>query len=123
MSKINKEGIEVLTTKPKWFQSGFHAKTGETIGRDEFEKRIKALKYLRGGEFIGDINKVVRVTTLFQLKLSAGKVYEVHADCKVDALLALISEGQLQMATSEQGNKKLSNGTSVIKGVQIYLLP
>ena len=123
MSKINKEGAEVLRTNPSWFQSGFHAKTGETLDRIEFEKRIKALKYLKAGEFIGDIKKVVRVATLFKLKLSAGKIYEVHADCKVEALLKLISEGQLQTAVSERGNKKLSNGPQVIPGVQIYLLP
>ena len=57
---------------------------------------------LKRGEFIGDIKKVVEVATLFKLKLSAGKVYEVHADCKVEALLELISEGRLQTAVSER---------------------
>lgn len=123
MKRVNKEATEVLTNKPAWFQSGYHEKTGETIHRDEFVKRVKALKYLGEGEFIGDVKKVLRVTTLFKLKLSVGKVYEVHADCKVEALLKLISEGQLQTAVSERGNKKLSNGPQVIPGVQIYLLP
>jgi hypothetical protein len=123
MSKINKEGIEVLTTKPKWFQSGFHAKTGETIRRDEFEKRIKALKYLGKGSTLGNLNKVQGRTPLFKLRLSAGKIYKVHADCLMSSLIDLISEGQLQTATSEQGNRKLSNSTSVMTGVQIYLLP
>ena len=121
MSKINKEGAEVLNTNPSWFQSGFHAKTGETIDRAEFEKRVKALKYLRAGEFIGDINKVVRVATLFKLKLSAGKIYEVHADCKVEALLELISEGRLQNIITDKGRVKLSNGPYVMDYVNIYL--
>ena len=123
MRSVNKEAIDVLTNKPTWFQYGFHAKTGETIDLEEFKKRIKALKCLRGGEFIGDINKVVRVTTLVKLKLSAGKVYEVHADCKVHALLALISEGRLQHVISENGKVKLSNGPYVLDYVNIYLLP
>ena len=122
MSKINKEGAEVLRTNPSWFQSGFHAKTGETLNRAEFEQPIKALKYLSKGSTLGNLGKVQGRTSLFKLRLSAGKVYKVHADCLVTALLELISEGQLQTAISEQGNKKLSNGTSVKTGVQIYLL-
>ena len=122
MSKINKEGAEVLRTNPSWFQSGFHAKTGETLDRADFEKRIKALKYLSKGSTLGNLGKVQGRTPLFKLRLSAGKVYKVHADCLVTALLELISEGQLQTAISKQGNKKLSNGTSVMTGVQIYLL-
>ena len=121
MSKINKEGAEVLRTNPSWFQSGFHAKTGETINRDEFEKRVKALKYLSKGSTLGNLDKVQGRTALFKLRLSAGKIYKVHADCLMSALLDLISEGQLQTAVSEQGNKKLSNSTSVMTGVQIYL--
>ena len=122
MSKINKEGAEVLRTNPSWYQSGFHAKTGETLDRAEFEKRVKALKYLSKGSALGNLGKVQGRTPLFKLRLSAGKVYKAHADCLVTALLELISEGQLQTAISEQGNKKLSNGTSVMTGVQIYLL-
>ena len=122
MSKINKEGAEVLRTNPSWFESGFHAKTGETLDRAEFEKRIKALKYLSEGSTLGNLDKVQGRTPLFKLRLSAGKVYKVHADCLVTALLELVSEGQLQTAISDQGNKKLSNSTSVITGVQIYLL-
>ena len=122
MSKINKEGAEVLRTNPSWFESGFHAKTGETLDRAEFEKRIKALKYLSEGSTLGNLDKVQGRTPLFKLRLSAGKVYKVHADCLITALLNLISEGQLQTAISDQGNKKLSNSTSVITGVQIYLL-
>ena len=122
MSKINREGAEVLRTNPSWFQSGFHAKTGETLDRAEFEKRIKALKYLSKGSTLGNLDKIQGRASLFKLRLSAGKVYKVHADCLVTALLELISEGQLQTAISEQGNKKLSNGTSVMTGVQIYLL-
>ena len=122
MSKINKEGAEVLRTNPSWYQSGFHAKTGETLDRAEFEKRIKALKYLSKGSTLGNLDKVQGRTSLFKLRLSAGKVYKVHADCLVTALLELISEGQLQTAISEQGNKKLSNSASVMTGVQIYLL-
>ena len=113
----------MLKTNPSWFQSGFHSRTGETIDLDEFMKRVKALKYLRGGEFLGDINKVLRVTTLFKLKLSAGKVYEVHADCKVEALLELISEGRLQNVVSHNGRVKLSNGPYVLDYVNIYLQP
>ena len=120
---MNKEAIEVLSNKPIWFQSGFHAKTRETIDLQEFKKRIKALKYLGEGEFIGDVKKVLRVTTLFKLKLSAGKVYEVHADCKVEALLKLISEGRLQNVISDNGRVKLSNGIYVMDYVNIYLLP
>lgn len=123
MSKIKKEGAEVLRTNPSWFQSGFHSRTGETIDLDEFTKRIKALKFLRGSEFLGDINKVVRVTTLFKLKLSAGKVYEVHADCKVEALLDLISNGRLQNVISDSGRVKLSNGPYAMDYINIYLLP
>lgn len=122
MSKINKEGAEVLRTNPNWFESGYHTKTGETIDRAEFEKRVKAMKYLKAGEFIGDIKKVVRVATLFKLKLSAGKIYEVHADCKVEALLELISEGQLQNVKTDKGRIKLSNGPYVMDYVNIYLL-
>ena len=122
MSKINKEGAEVLRTNPSWFESGFHAKTGETLDRAEFEKRIKALKYLSIGSTLGNLHRVQGRTPLFKLRLSAGKVYKVHADCLVTALLELVSEGQLQTAISDQGNKKLSNSTSVITGVQIYLL-
>ena len=122
MSKINKEGAEVLRTNPSWFQSGFHAKTGETLDRAEFEKRVKGMKYLSNGTTLGDLDKVQGRTTLFKLRLSAGKIYKVHADCLITALLDLISEGQLQTAVSEQGNKKLSNSTSVMTGVQIYLL-
>ena len=122
MSKINREGAEVLRTNPSWFQSGFHAKTGENLDRAEFEKRVKALKYLSKGSTLGNLGKVQGRTSLFKLRLSAGKVYKVHADCLVTALLELISEGQLQTAISEQGNKKLSNSTSVMTGVQIYLL-
>jgi hypothetical protein len=123
MKRLNKEAIEVLSNKPIWFQSGFHAKTRETIDLQEFKKRIKALKYLGEGEFIGDVKKVLRVTTLFKLKLSAGKVYEVHADCKVEALLKLISEGRLQNVISDNGRVKLSNGPYVMDYVNIYLLP
>ena len=123
MIKINKEGVEVLRTNPSWFQSGFHAKTGETINRDKFEKRVKAMKYLSKGSTLGNLDKVQGRTALFKLRLSAGKIYKVHADCLMGALLELISEGQLQTALSEQGNKKLSNSTSVMTGVQIYLLP
>ena len=90
---------------------------------NEFKKRVKALKYLRGGEFLGDINKVVRVTTLFKLKLSAGKVYEVHADCQVEALLDLISNGRLQNVISDSGRIKLSNAPHTMDYVNIYLLP
>ena len=122
MSKINKEGAEVLRTNPSWFESGFHAKTGETLDRAEFEKRIKALKYLSEGSTLGNLDKVQGRTPLFKLRLSAGKVYKVHADCLVTALLELVSEGQLQTAISEQGNKKLSNSTYVMTGVQIYLM-
>ena len=123
MSKINKEGAEVLRTNPRWFQSGFHAKTGETLDRAEFEKRLKAMKYLSKGSTLGNLDKVQGRTALFKLKLSAGKIYKVHADCIITALLELISEGQLQTTVSEKGNKKLSNSTSVMPGVQIYLLP
>lgn len=123
MSKINKEGAEVLRTNPSWFQSGFHAKTGETIDLDEFIKRVKAMKYLSNGLTLGNLDKVQGRTPLFKLKLSAGKNYKVHADCLITALLDLISEGQLQTAISDQGNKKLSNSPSVMTGVQIYLLP
>ena len=123
MSKINKEGAEVLRTNPSWFQSGFHAKTGETLDRAEFEKRIKALKYLSKGSTLGNLDNVQGRTPLFQLRLSAGKIYKVNADCLITAMLELISEGQLQTANSERGNKKLSNSTSVMTGVQIYLLP
>lgn len=123
MSKINKEGAEVLRMNPSWFQSGFHAKTGETLDRAEFEKRIKALKYLSKGSTLGNLDKVQGRTPLFKLRLSAGKFYKVNADCLITALLELISEGQLQTANSEQGNKKFSNSTSVMTGVQIYLLP
>ena len=122
MSKINREGAEVLRTNPSWFQSGFHAKTGETLDRAEFEKRIKALKYLSKGSTLGNLDKVQGRTSLFKLRLSAGKVYKVHADCLVIAMLELISEGQLQTAISEQGNKKLSNSTTVMTWVQIYLM-
>ena len=122
MSKINKEGAEVLRTNPSWFQSGFHAKTGETLDRAEFKKRVKAMKYLSKGSTLGNLNKAQGRTPIFKLRLSAGKIYKVHADCLVTALLELISEGQLQTAISEQGNKKLSNSTSVMTGVQIYLL-
>ena len=122
MSKINKEGAEVLRTNPSWYQSGFHAKTEETLDRAEFEKRVKALKYLSKGSALGNLDKVQGRTPLFKLRLSAGKIYKVHADCLVTALLELISEGQLQTAISEQGNKKLSNSTSVMTGVQIYLM-
>ena len=122
MSKINKEGEEVLRTNPSWFESGYHAKTGETLDRTEFEKRVKAMKYLSKGSTLGHLDKVQGRTPLFKLKLSAGKIYKVHADCLITALLDLISEGQLQTAISDQGNKKLSNSTSVITGVQIYLL-
>ena len=122
MSKINREGAEVLRTNPSWFQSGFHAKTGETLDRAEFEKRVKALKYLSKGSTLGNLGKVQGRTSLFKLRLSAGKVYKVHADCLVTGLLELISEGQLQTAISEQGIKKLSNSASVMTGVQIYLL-
>ena len=123
MSKINKEGAEVLKTNPIWFQSGIHAKTVETINLDEFTKRIMALKYLSKGSTLGNLEKVQGRTPLFKLRLSAGKIYKVHADCLMSALLDLISEGQLQTATSEKGNKKLSNCASVMTGVQIYLLP
>ena len=123
MSKINKEGAEVLRTNPSWFQSGYHTKTGETLDRAEFERRVKALKYLSKGSTLGNLDKVQGRTPLFKLKLSAGKVYKVHADCIITALLELISEGQLQTTISEKGNKKLSNSTSVMPGVQIYLLP
>ena len=122
MSKINREGAEVLRTNPSWFQSDFHAKTGETLDRAEFEKRVKALKYLSKGSTLGNLGKVQGRTSLFKLRLSAGKVYKVHADCLVTGLLELISEGQLQTAISEQGIKKLSNSASVMTGVQIYLL-
>ena len=123
MSKINKEGAEVLRTNPSWFESGYHAKTGEILDRAEFEKRIKAFKYLSKGSTLGNLDTVQGRTPLFKLRLSAGKIYKVHADCLMTALLDLISEGQLQTAVSDQGNKKLSNGTSVMTGVQIYLLP
>ena len=123
MSKINKEGAEVLRTNPSWFQSGYHAKTGETLDRAEFERRVKALKYLSKGSTLGNLDKLQGRTPLFKLKLSAGKVYKVHADCIITALLELISEGQLQTTISEKGNKKLSNSASVMPGVQIYLLP
>ena len=123
MSKINKEGAEVLRTNPSWFQSGYHTKTGETLDRAEFERRVKALKYLSKGSTLGNLDKLQGRTPLFKLKLSAGKVYKVHADCIITALLELISEGQLQTTISEKGNKKLSNSTSVMPGVQIYLLP
>ena len=122
MSKINKEGAEVLRTNPSWFQSGFHAKTGETLDRAEFKKRVKAMKYLSKGSTLGNLNKAQGRTPIFKLRLSAGKIYKVHADCLVTALLELISEGQLQTAISEQGNKKLSNSTSVMTGVLIYIL-
>ena len=92
MSKINKEGAEVLRTNPSWFESGFHAKTGETLDRAEFEKRIKALKYLSEGSTLGNLDKVQGRTPLFKLRLSAGKVYKVHADCLITALLNLISD-------------------------------
>ena len=123
MRSLNKEAIDVLTNKPTWFQFGFHAKTGETIDRQEFEKRIRALKCLNEGQTIGDIDNVQGRATLFNLRLSAGKVYKVHADSLVKALVQLISEGQLQTAVSERGNMKLSNSSQVIPGVQIYLLP
>ena len=123
MRKVNKEAIDVLTNKPNWFQFGFHAKTGEIIDRQEFEKRIKALKCLSEGLTIGNLDQVQGRTVLFHLRLSAGKVYKVHADSLVSALLELISEGQLQTAVSDRGNKKLSNSPKVIIGVQIYLLP
>lgn len=123
MRTVNKEAIDVLTNKPNWFQFGFHAKTGETIDKQEFEKRIKALKCLSEGQTIGNMDKVQGRTILFNLRLSAGKVYKVHADSLVSALSELISEGQLQTAVSERGNKKLSNSSKVIIGVQIYLLP
>lgn len=123
MRTVNKEAIDVLTKKPNWFQFGFHAKTGETIDKQEFEKRIKALKCLSEGQTIGNMDKVQGRTILFNLRLSAGKVYKVHADSLVSALLELISEGQLQTAVSDRGNKKLSNSSKVIIGVQIYLLP
>lgn len=123
MSKINKEGAEVLKTNPSWFQSGFHSRTGETIDLDEFTKRIMALKYLSKGPTLGNLKKVQGRTPLFKLRLSAGKIYKVHSDCSMSALLDLISEGQLQTAASEKGNKKLSNSASVMTGVQIYLLP
>jgi hypothetical protein len=122
MSKINKEGAEVLRTNPSWFESGYHAKTGETLDRAEFEKRVKAMKYLSKGSTLGNLYKVQGRTPLFKLKLSEGKNYKVHADCLITALLDLISEGQLQTSISEQGNKKLSNSTSTMTGVQIYLL-
>ena len=123
MKMVNKEAIEVLSNKPIWFQSGFHAKTRETIDLQEFKKRIKALKCLSEGQTIGNLDKVQGRTVLFNLGLSAGKVYKVHADSLVSALVQLISEGQLQTAISERGNKKLSNSPKVIPGVQIYLLP
>lgn len=123
MKRVNKEAIDVLTNKPNWFQFGFHAKTGEIIDRQEFEKRIKALKCLSEGEIIGNLDEVQGRTVLFHLRLSAGKVYKVHADSLVSALIELISQGQLQTAISERGNEKLSNGPEVIAGVQIYLLP
>ncbi|MDC1022635.1 hypothetical protein OAQ85_04280 [Schleiferiaceae bacterium] len=123
MKRVNKEAIDVLSNKPIWFQSGFHAKTGETIDQQAFEKRIKALKCLSEGLTIGNLNKVQGRTILFNLGLSAGKVYKVHADSLVSALVELISQGQLQTAVSERGNKKLSNSPQVIPGVQIYLLP
>ena len=122
MSKINKEGAEVLRTDPSWFESGYHAKTGETLDRAEFEKRVKAMKYLSKGSTLGNLDKVLGRTPLFKLRLSAGKIYKVHADCMMSALSKLISEGQLQTAVSEKGNKKLSNSTSVMTGVQIYLM-
>ena len=123
MSQINKRGSKVLRTNPSWFQSSYHAKTGETLDRAEFERRVKALKYLSKGSTLGNLDKLQGRTPLFKLKLSAGKVYKVHADCIITALLELISEGQLQTTISEKGNKKLSNSTSVMPGVQIYLLP
>ena len=123
MKRVNKEAIDVLTNKPAWFQSGYHAKTGETIHRDEFVKRVKALKCLSEGLTIGNLDKVQGRTILFNLRLSAGKVYKVHADSLVSALIELISEGQLQTAVSERGKEKLSNSPQVIPGVQIYLLP
>ena len=123
MRSVNKEAIDVLTNKPILFQYGFHAKTGETIDLQKFEKRIRALKCLSEGLTIGNLNKVQGRTILFNLGLSAGKVYKVHADSLVSALVELISERQLQTAVSERGNKKLSNSPQVIPGVQIYLLP
>ena len=62
-------------------------------------------------------------TNGIQFNLTIGKVYEVHADCKVDALLALISEGRLQHVISDNGKVKLSNGPYVLDYVNIYLLP
>lgn len=123
MRSLNKEAIDVLTNKPNWFQYGFHAKTGETLDLEEFKKRIRALKCLSEGQTIGDLDNVQGRTTLFNLRLSAGKVYRVHADSLVHALIRLISEGQLQTAVSERGNMKLSNSPQVIPGAQIYLLP
>ena len=123
MSKINKEGAEVLRTNPSWFESGYHVKTGETLDRAEFEKRVKAMKYLSKGSTLGNLDKIQGRTPFFKLKLSADKNYQVHTDCLITALLDLISEGQLQTAISNRGNKKLSNSTSVMTGVQIYLLP
>ena len=72
MKRVNKEAIDVLTNKPAWFQSGYHAKTGETLDRDEFEQRVKALKCVEGLT-IGNSDKVQGRTILFNPETIRGQ--------------------------------------------------
>ena len=123
MKSLSKEGIEVLKTNPKWFEDGFHGKTGEVLSKEEFVFRIKALRSIGKAITLSNLRKHQGRTPVFKLRLSAGKVYKVHADCSLDALCELISEGQLQTVASANGNLKLSNESLPKTGVQIYLLP
>ena len=123
MKLLSKEGIEVLKTNPKWFEDGYHGKTGEVIDKEEFVFRIKALRSIGKSKTLSNLKKHQGRTPVFKLSLSAGKVYKVHADCILDALYKLISKGRLQTVTSANGNLKLSNEPLPKVGVQIYLLP
>jgi len=123
MKSLSKEGIEVLKTNPKWFEDGYHGKTGEVIDKEEFVYRIKALRSIGKAKTLSSLKKHQGRTPVFKLSLSAVKVYKVHADCTLDALYELISKGRLQTVTSANGNLKLSNEPLPKVGVQIYLLP
>jgi len=123
MKSLSKEGIEVLKTNPKWFEDGYHGKTGEVIDKEEFVYRIKALRSIGKAKTLSSLKKHQGRTPVFKLSLSAGKVYKVHAYCTLDALYELISKGRLQTVTSANGNLKLSNEPLPKAGVQIYLLP
>jgi ribosomal protein L21E len=57
MKSLSKEGIEVLKTNPKWFEDGFHGKTGEVLSKKEFVYRIKALRSIGKAITLSNLRK------------------------------------------------------------------